>query len=362
MAELRVAPLADWGARSNVVREVYYQGEPYQGKPTRVFAYYARPASGRGPFPALALVHGGGGRAFPEWAEHWARRGYVALAMDTAGHGPNGRLPDGGPDQDDDTKFRPFTDSTVDQMWSYHAVAAVVRGLSLLAAQPEVDPRRLGVTGLSWGGYLTCIVAGIDDRLKVAVPGYGCGFLDEDSVWKASRFDRMSPDQHRRWMDNFDPSRYLSGVRCPILFLNGTTDFAYPLDSYQKSYDLVRGPRTLCIKIGLPHGHIWTFGEVDCFIDSVLRHDPPLARVEPLKLRDDRATTTFSATVPVATAELDYTTDTGPWQQRVWQRRPAEVHGHHVSAALPARRPLVCFLAVTDQRGFTVSTPHRVLP
>jgi len=29
------------------------------------------------------------------------------------------------------------------------------------------------VTGISWGGYLTCIVAGIDDRLKAAVPVYG---------------------------------------------------------------------------------------------------------------------------------------------------------------------------------------------
>ncbi len=26
------------------------------------------------------------------------------------------------------------------------------------------------------GGYLTCIVAGLDHRLKVAVPVYGCGF------------------------------------------------------------------------------------------------------------------------------------------------------------------------------------------
>ena len=32
---------------------------------------------------------------------------------------------------------------------------------------------------------------------------------------------------------------YLAGVRCPILFLNGSNDFAYPLDSYQASYQLV---------------------------------------------------------------------------------------------------------------------------
>ena len=45
------------------------------------------------------------GTAFKEWAELWARRGYVALAMDLAGQGPDRkRLPDGGPAQDDGTK------------------------------------------------------------------------------------------------------------------------------------------------------------------------------------------------------------------------------------------------------------------
>ena len=183
LRELRAVPAATFGTRSNFVQEIYYEGEPLAGKATRIFAYYARPATGNGPFPAMLLVHGGGGKAFREWAEHWAQRGYVALAMDLAGNGPGGRLPDGGPDQDDSTKFRDFAESEANQMWTYHAVAAVIRGHSLLAAQPEVDPKRIGITGISWGGYLTCIVAGIDDRLKVAVPVYGCGFLMDNSVW-----------------------------------------------------------------------------------------------------------------------------------------------------------------------------------
>ena len=80
----------EWGETVGKAREVYYPGEPYQGKPTRVFAYYAKPA-GDGPFPAIVLVHGGGGKAFREWAEHWSARGYCALAMDLAGNGPKGR-------------------------------------------------------------------------------------------------------------------------------------------------------------------------------------------------------------------------------------------------------------------------------
>ena len=52
---------------------------------------------------------------------------------------------------------------------------------SLLAAQPEADPDRIGITGISWGGYLTCIVAGLDGRLKLAVPLYARGKLGAGS-------------------------------------------------------------------------------------------------------------------------------------------------------------------------------------
>ncbi|HYV28603.1 MAG TPA: alpha/beta fold hydrolase, partial [Candidatus Eisenbacteria bacterium] len=346
---------------SNLVQEVYYESEPFQGKPTRVFAYYARPEKGDGPFPAMLLVHGGGGKAFREWAEHWAKRGYVALAMDTSGNGPNGRLPDGGPDQGDPTKFHDFTETEANQMWTYHAVAAVIRGHSLLANQKEVDPHHIGITGISWGGYLTCIIAGLDDRLKVAVPVYGCGFLHENSVWLEPRFAKMSEAQRKRWVDFFDPSRYLSGANCPILFLNGSNDFAYPLDSYQKSYRLVHGLLTLSVKIGLPHGHIWTFGEVDSFVDSILKGGTPLPHLHPMKIANGMATAKFTSKTPITKAELNYTADVGAWQKRVWKNIPANVEPGKIVAALPAERPLVCFLSVTEDRNLTVSTPHEEL-
>jgi dienelactone hydrolase len=191
-------------------------------------------------------------------------------------------------------------------------VAAVIRGHSFLAAQKEVDRNRIGITGISWGGYLTCIVAGLDDRLKVAVPVYGCGFLYENSAWLV-RFEKMSEAQRQRWVDYFDPSKYLAGVQCPILFLNGSNDFAYPLDSYQKSYLEVRGPMTLSVKVRLPHGHIWTFGEVDVFVDSILKNGEPLPKLNPMKITDGAATTTFSSKVAVMKAELNYTSDVGEW-------------------------------------------------
>ncbi len=49
--------------------------------------------------------------------------------------------------------------------------------------QPEVDPERVGMTGISWGGYLATLVSGLDHRLKVTVPVYGCAFLHHNSTW-----------------------------------------------------------------------------------------------------------------------------------------------------------------------------------
>ncbi|HVX10391.1 MAG TPA: alpha/beta fold hydrolase [Pirellulales bacterium] len=362
--ELKQTPEATWGETKDDVQEVFYQGEPFEGKPTRVFAYYARPKAGDGPFPAMLLVHGGGGKAFAEWAKLWAGRGYAALAMDLSGHGPDGqRLSDGGPEQDDQHKFRSFADDEANQMWTYHAVADVIRGASLLAGREEVDADLLGITGISWGGYLTCIVAGLDDRLKVAVPVYGCGFLAENSVWRPT-FERMSAEDRERWVSKFDPSSYLPGVGCPILFVNGTNDYAYPLDSYQKSYRLVPGRVDLSIRVKMRHSHPdgWSPPEIGLYVDSILKSGRPLATIERVEFNGSRAVAHFQSTVPIARAEVHYALADGAWEKRGWQSATA-IHTHNaVSAELPTARPLVYFFSITDTRGAQVSTAHEVLP
>ena len=357
-----------WAETSNGVKQVYYPGENYKGKPTKIFAYYGKP-EGQGPFPAVLLVHGGGGKAFPDWVKHWNNRGYCALAMDLAGNGPNGRLPDGGPGQGDEEKFNDFKVDNTKDMWTYHAVAAVLRGHTMIASFPEVDRNKVAVTGISWGGYLTCIIAGLDDRLKAAVPVYGCGYLHENSVWKENRLDKMDVVRREKWVRNFDPSSYLSGVTCPIMFINGTNDFAYPLDSYKKCYDLVKEKKTLCIKVRMPHGHIWTFKEVDAFIDSQLKAAKPLAKVDALKVIDGSAFVKVHHAVPIKKAMLHFATNEGPWQKRLWETIPATISNDVVSASndvvsakLPVGKPIVFYISIIDERDYEVSSNHLTMP
>ena len=115
-------------------------------------------------------------------------------------------------------------DLPVTEQWTYHAVANAIRAHSLIRSFPEVDTSRTAVTGISWGGYLTCIVAGLDNRFVAAVPVYGCGFLHENSAW-LGEFSNMSDAQKTKWIRLWDPSQYVGSAAMPMLLVNGGKDF-----------------------------------------------------------------------------------------------------------------------------------------
>lgn len=357
LQKLRQPPRVEWIDSQGPLRSLYYQGEPYRGRQTRVFAYYAIPADVSGPLPGVVLVHGGGGKAFPEWAWMWARRGYAAVAMDLAGKGAGGEpLPDGGPDQGPEQKFEGIADG-LREAWTYHAIADVVRAVSFLSSRPEVDANRIGVTGISWGGYLTSIVSGVDQRLKAAVPVYGCGFIYRNSPW-VENIDGLAPDLRRLWIENFDPSAHLPKARLPMLWVNRTNDFHYRMDNYQSSYRLPSGPRNLSIIIDRNHSHPagWAPPEIAIFMDQHLRNGPPLATIEPAKRIGQEVSAQFTAAVEVSSASLVYTTGDPTNQETQWREAGARIAGKQILAELPDPEPRAWFLTLTDERGATVST------
>ena len=364
LTALSEPPEVEWSDRESPVRSLYYGGERYKGNPTRVFAYYASPVtldadSVEGEtFPAVVLVHGGGGTAFKEWAELWARRGYAAIAMDLAGCGPGReRLADGGPGQSDKEKFGAIDESPEDQ-WTYHAVANVILAHSLIRSFNEVDAARTAVTGISWGGYLTCIVAGLDHRFKAAVPVYGCGFLHDNSVW-LDRFAKMKPQQKDKWVRLWDPSMYVGSATMPVFFVNGTNDFAYPLDSYSKTYGLVKSERNFRITVKMPHGHEqgWAPKEIGLFVDQYINKGVPLATVLSPKVTNGNVRTEVKSKTALNSANLHYTTENVPINKRDWETVPARVEGRRIIAPAPPDEATIWFLTVGDVRGAIVSSP-----
>ena len=359
--------------KADGVRSFFYRGLDYHGTPTRVFAYYGVPASAASnpqqKFPAMVLIHGGGGTAFDRWVKVWNDRGYAAIAMDLCGCVPVGtygkwqRHEQGGP-PGWQASFEQLDDPIEDQ-WTFQAVNAVMLAHTLIRSYPEVDASRIGVTGISWGGYLTCITAGVDSRFRFAVPVYGCGFLGENSAWLPA-FEKMGSEQSSRWLKMWDPSVYLPHVSMPMLWVNGTNDFAYPMDSWQKSYRLPKTKSELCLRIRMPHGH-GPAGEnpeeIRVFADSILKDGPLLPKLTQQVQEGTQLMVQFESPVPVTRAELTYTRDSGRWQDRMWNHVAAnlDLQAKTATGEIP-EGATAFYINLFDERDCVVSSEHLEAP
>ena len=357
------------GFSAEGVEAIYIENEPYRRNRTTVFAWMGLPKLKRGEqCPAMVLLHGGGGTAFDEWVRLWTARGYAAIVIDQCGcqpqipavdGEPHDRNPSGGPAGWDQSVFQ-INDPLTDQ-WQYHAITAAIRAHSLLAHHPDVDAERIGVTGISWGGYLTCLVAGVDERLKCAVPVYGCGFLGENSGWKHGLFPTRPESDVEKWLEQWDPAVFLPHARMPFLWINGTNDFAYPMDSMQKSYDAQAGPHQLCLRIEMPHGHPpgWVPAEIMDYTDHLLKGEPPLTEITEFGHDDDSLWARYDSPDPIREAVVCYTRAHGYWGDRKYNELPAEIdhENQRVCATIP-NLSTVCYLNLIDQRDRLTSTRH----
>ena len=354
------------GEFNSEVTPLFLEGEPFRGRETWCFAFFGVPdwASPDKPAPGIVLVHGGLGTAYPEWVRMWVRRGYAAIAVDTCGALPIAASdgswlanPEGGPrgwgrvDAADDPER---------DQWPYHAVAAAIRSHSFLRSLPNVDTRAIGVTGVSWGGFLTCLLAAADPRLAYAVPVYGCGFNHEQGGLAAGQ------PLSAKWASLWDPCVFLPLAKCPMLWVDGTNDFAFSLDRVRRSAALAPVPHAFSTHLRMTHGH----GEpgegpreILAFADHFAHGGRDVVRVGECVLRDNRVEARFEANGrTIAHAELLFTRDTRdmPWPERHWD--VLAINGFDpasgsVSVALPDGALSWVVNLVTDD-GLAFSSPY----
>ncbi len=349
------------------VRSLLFKSVDYEGKDTEVFAYYSNPDILKGrtsnrKYPAVVLVHGGGGRAYREWVERWAADGYAAIAMDLSGNGHDGKkLLNPGPDQIDFNKFAKIADQSLENVWQYHAVASIILGHSWLLNQPNVDPANSFITGISWGGYLTCIVAAIDDRFKAAVPVYGCGFYEQSDVFK-NDLNQLKAEDKEKWIKYFDPSSYLHLARIPFLFINGNKDSHFNIVPYHQSYSLLaEDNRFINIVPDMKHGHSagWLLHEPRTFFDHYAHGYGQVPKLRSMEEEGSQISVIYDSPVSLYSAEFFYSNDTSSMNQhRVWSKVEAKYDpaSRRVSCPIPDKGFKYGFFFVRDQRNLSASS------
>ena len=174
-------------------------------------------AAPHAPVPLLLWVHGGPLGSWNTWSWRWTpwllvAKGYAVLLPDPAlstgygqdfvqrGWGQWGKAPF--------TDLMAITDAAV--------------------AQPEIDPKRTGAMGGSFGGYMANWIAGHTNRFDAIVTHASLWALDQfgpttDAAWYWQR--EMSPEMA---VEN-SPHLYVADITTPMLVIHGDKDYRVPI-------------------------------------------------------------------------------------------------------------------------------------
>ena len=122
--------------------------------------------------------------------------------------------------------------SPATSMWRTIYIS-LVRAVDFMAAQPQVDPKRIAVTGGSQGGGLALVAASLDHRIGLCIPGHiGLPRLDwtvkyEPGYWPfgmGAKPAGQTEEQFLKTLSYFDPANLTQDIQCPVLADVGLMD------------------------------------------------------------------------------------------------------------------------------------------
>jgi dienelactone hydrolase len=353
-------------------RYVTYRIGAFKGVPARMAAFYAFPKGGHR-LPGLLHLHGGGQRAFLSEVSYYARRGYACLSINWGGREMENAKP-GDPNTDwgavDPTQrnvpgyfsLKPGpkqldpAESPRNNNW-YLLTLGARRGLTFLEKQPEVDPDRLGVYGLSMGGSLTVYVAGTDNRIKAAVPQVGgSGFATYPWPLLPEQTKLIPSGDLALYRATVDFESYAPHIQAPLLYLGATNDFNGIMDHTYRTGALIRhGNVRYAFAPHLNHRFTPEFQVAsplwfDQHLKGTFRF--PATPQSKLDLNTDDHVPLFrivpDASKPVEQVSIYYSLDPEP-RARFWRSVEAKREGNGWSAKLPLmslEQPLFAFANV----------------
>jgi dienelactone hydrolase len=217
----------------------------------------------------------------------FAKRGFVVLGVDAYcfgernGRGPGGAAEKGGAGEMSASKFNLWVGRTLWGMMLRDDLMA----LDYLASRPEVDARRIGVTGMSMGATRSWWLMAMDERIQTGV-AVACltryENLIEHQMLKAHGIYYFVPNL----LNHFDTEAVVALLAPrPALFMNGDQDSGSPPDGIRVIEQAVRPAYRLYGKEGdfqsfiyAGQGHVYTpemWAKTLAWMDGKLKASAP---------------------------------------------------------------------------------------
>jgi len=126
--------------------------------------------------------------------------------------------------------------------WGNADYADIMSWTDFVAEQPYIDKQRMGVTGGSYGGYMTVWIIGHTDRFKTAIT-QRC-VSNFTSMWGSSDFNwafqyelQAGPpfeDLEKFW--NMSPIKYIGNAKTPTLVIHSENDLRCPIEQGEQVF------------------------------------------------------------------------------------------------------------------------------
>ncbi len=212
------------------------------------------------PAPLVLRIHGGPnsafGHSFYAWLHIFAGQGYAVLLVNPRGS----------------TGYGEAFAQACEGDWGGGDFRDLMTAVDAAIARGGLDPERLGVTGVSYGGYMTNWIVGQTDRFKAAVTINSIcnlvssfGTADEDGLWAGGYYGWPweRPDFYRER----SPITYAARMTTPLRIMAAENDYRCPISQSEELYtwlkklgrapvDFVRFPGASHVTLATPRQRV----------------------------------------------------------------------------------------------------------
>ncbi len=229
LTSLNAGALGDLALRTPVERHASVDGRDIQG--------WFLPA-GVGAQPLVVQIHGGPHTLYG-WSPSWEFQLLAAAGIGVFYCNPRGS--EGYGEAFNDANHRD---------WGPGPMRDVLAGVDALVADGLADPDRLGVTGGSYGGYLTNWIVGHDQRFRAAmtcrsVADMGVLFTTGDisgGDWARLEFE-TTPWDDPAYFREISPLAYADAIRTPLLIQHSERDIRTTVAQAEALFSVLRAKR-----------------------------------------------------------------------------------------------------------------------